>query len=118
MRMSKEKIIDGVAVISVTGKMMGGSDQASCHLKIKELIEEGQKWIVLDLGKVEWLNSSGLGLLMGCLVSCRNAGGDLIVARATKKVNSIFMMTQVIKTFDTYPKVDQAVAAMKEKIGG
>jgi anti-sigma B factor antagonist len=118
MRMSKEKIIDGVAVVTVFGKMMGGSDQIACHQKIKELIEEGRKWIVIDLGKVEWLNSSGLGLLIGCLVSCRNVGGEMVIARATKKVNSIFMMTQVIKTFDTYPEVDLAVAALKEKITG
>ncbi len=114
----KENIREGVAVVSVSGKMMGGPDQQVCHDRIKELIDDNMPWVVLDMGKVEWLNSSGLGLLMGCLTSCRNAGGDLVVAQAAKKVNSLFMLTQVVKIFDTFETVDEAFDAMKERQGG
>jgi len=114
----KENIREGVVVVSVSGKMMGGPDQQECHTRVKELIEDNLPWVVLDMGKVEWLNSSGLGLLMGCLTSCRNAGGEMVVARAGKKVNSLFMLTQVVKVFDTYESIDEAVEVLKEKKGG
>jgi anti-sigma B factor antagonist len=113
----KERIREGVAVVSVSGKMMGGPEQQECHNRIKELIEDNMPWVVLDMGKVEWLNSSGLGLLMSCLTSCRNAGGDLVVAQAAKKVNSLFMLTQVIKVFDTYETIDEAFEALKDRMG-
>ena len=55
---------------------------------------------------------------MGCLTSCRNAGGDLVVAQAAKKVNSLFMLTQVVKIFDSFETVDEAFDAIKERRGG
>lgn len=112
----KENIIEGVAVLSLAGKMMGGPDQEECHNRVRELLEDNVKWMVLDMGKVEWLNSSGLGLLMGCMTSCRNAGGDMVIARAARKVNSLFMLTQVIKVFDTYETVEEAVEALKSRL--
>jgi anti-sigma B factor antagonist len=114
MRMS-ERIIDGVAVLAVSGKMMGGPDQRKCHEHIRRLVEEGVPWIVMDLGQVVWMNSSGIGLLVGCLTSCRNAGGNLVVARAQKKVRSIFMMTQIIKIFDVFNTVKEGVAFLAKQ---
>ncbi len=113
----KENIREGVAIVSVSGKMMGGPDHQKCHIRIKELIEDNIPWVVLDMGKVEWLNSSGLGILMSCLTSCRNAGGEMVVARAGKKVNSLFMLTQVVKIFDTYETIDEAFDVLKGKKG-
>jgi len=109
----KEKIVDGIGVLTVSGKMMGGPDQRACHEQVKDLISDNINRVVIDLGKVEWLNSSGLGLLMGCLSSCRNAGGDLVIARAGRKVNSVFMITQVIKVFETFETVEEAVNHLK-----
>jgi anti-sigma B factor antagonist len=111
----KEKVSEGIAVLSISGKMMGGPDQAVLHDRVRDLISDNIHWVVMDLGKVEWLNSSGLGLLMGCLASCRGAGGDMVVARADRRVNSIFMLTQVIKVFETYETNEEALAALKEK---
>jgi anti-sigma B factor antagonist len=88
---------------------IGGPDQLACHERVKDLIGDNVSWVVMDLGKVEWLNSSGLGMLIGCLTSCRNSGGELVIARPAKKVNSLFMLTQVIKVFQTFETVDEAV---------
>jgi anti-sigma B factor antagonist len=105
----KEKIVDGIAILSISGKMMGGPEQQACHEQVRGLISDNINRIVIDLGKVEWLNSSGLGLLMGCLASCRGANGDLAIARAGRKVNSVFMLTQVIKVFETFETVEEAI---------
>ena len=113
----KERIIEGIAVLGISGKMMGGPEQATLHDKVRDLVSDNIHWVVMDLGKVEWLNSSGLGLLMGCLATCRGAGGDMVVSRADREVNSIFMLTQVIKVFETYETTEEAIEALKEKKG-
>lgn len=113
----KESITEGIAVLSISGKMMGGPEQATLHDKVRDLVADNIHWVVMDMGKVEWLNSSGLGLLMGCLATCRGAGGDMAVSRAARKVNSVFMLTQVIKVFETYATTEEAIEALKEKRG-
>jgi len=109
----KEKIIGDVAVLSISGKLMGGSETQEIHTVVKSLIADGIKKVVIDLSKVKWLNSQGLGVLMGSFTSMRNADGNLRIAGATDKVNSLLMITQLITIFDNYETVDRAVASFK-----
>ena len=109
----KEKIVGDVAVLSVSGKLMGGDETKEVHEKVKSLIGDDIKKVVIDLAKVKWLNSSGLGMLISCLTSLQNAEGSLKIAGATEKVNSLFMITKLITVFDTFETVDRAVATFK-----
>lgn len=103
-----------VAVINVKGNLMGGPETTAIHEKIKELIDQDKKKIVIDLSHVKWMNSSGLGTLMGCLTSIRNAGGDLKLSGVKEKVQSLFMITKLITIFDTYTKPKEAVEAFQK----
>lgn len=100
-----------VTVMIVKGKLMGGPETISVHDQVKGLIEQGRKKVVIDLSHVAWMNSSGLGTMMGCLTSLKNAGGDLKLAGVTEKVKSLFMITKLITIFETYDTADEAVAA-------
>ena len=92
---------------------MGGSETKEVHEKIKSLIADGIKKVVIDLSKVKWLNSSGLGMLISCLTSVTNAEGQLKIAGATERVNSLFMVTKLITVFQSFETVDRAVATFK-----
>jgi len=107
----KEKIVDDVAVLTVSGKLMGGPETWDVHTRVKSLIADKVNRVVIDLSKVKWVNSQGLGMLMSCFTSLKNAHGDLKIAGATQKVNSLFMLTQLITVFDTYETADRAVAS-------
>lgn len=109
----KEKIMGEVAILTPRGKLMGGPETVSIHDKIKEYINNNIKKVVIDLGKVKWMNSSGLGALMGALTSLRNADGDLRLANVTDKVQSLLMITKLITIFETYNNVDEAVNSFK-----
>lgn len=109
----KQSIQDGVVVLSVSGNLMGGDETKEVHEKVKALIGEGHKKFVIDLSKVKWLNSTGLGVLISCLTSVQNAEGTLKISGATEKVKSLFIMTKLITVFDAYASVDEAVAACK-----
>lgn len=108
------KDVGDVSVLGVRGNMMGGPETISVHDTIKELINQNKKQVVIDLSRVKWMNSSGLGTMMGCLTSLKNAEGDLKVCGVTEKVKSLFMITKLITLFDTYDTEDQAVGAFKK----
>jgi len=109
----KEKMHGDVAVVALKGNLMGEPDTTDVREKIYGLLQDDVKKVVLDLGKVKWINSSGLGALIAAMTSVKNKGGDLRLANVTEKVESIFMITQLIKVFRTYETVDRAVASFK-----
>ena len=79
------------------------------HEKVKELSENKDNKVVIDLSKVKWMNSSGLGILIGCMTTLKNAGGELKLAAVTEKVQSLFMITKLVTIFDTEDDVETAV---------
>jgi anti-sigma B factor antagonist len=109
----KEKLQGDVAIIELKGKLMGGKETTAVHDKVKELVANNVTKVVIDLGKVTWLNSTGLGALMGSMTSLRNAEGDLKLARVTDKVKSLFMITKLITIFETFDSVEEAIDAFK-----
>lgn len=109
----KETIADDVAVLKLKGNLMGEPDTTELREKVRSLIGDDIRKIVVDLGGVKWINSSGLGALISSLTSVRNSGGDLRLASVADKVQSLFLVTQLVKVFKTYETTDRAVASYK-----
>jgi len=109
----KEKMFGDVAVVSLKGNLMGEPDTTEVREKVYGLLQDDVRKIVLDLGKVKWVNSTGLGTLISVMTSVKNKDGDLRLAHVTEKLESLFMITQLIKVFKTYESVDRAVASFK-----
>ncbi len=98
----KEKMEEDVAVLQLSGKLMGGPETKEIHDHVKGLVADNVRKIVVDLSKVKWMNSSGLGTMMGCLTSLKNADGELKLCGVAEKVKSLFIITKLITLFDTY----------------
>lgn len=96
-------------VLELKGKVMGGPDAEEFRDTLKTLIEEGKKEVIVDLAKVKFMNSSGLGILIGGLTTMRNADGDLRICNATDRVESMLMVSQLMKVFDHYDSLEKAV---------
>ena len=109
----KEQKLGDVAILSLKGKLMGGPETIADHDKVKELADNSVKKVVIDLSKVKWMNSSGLGTLIGSMTTLKNAGGELKLASVTEKVQSLFMITKLVTIFDTHDDVDSAVRSFK-----
>lgn len=107
----KERFEHDVAILSISGNMMGGPDTQELHQKVKSILNDGFKKIVVDLKDVKWMNSSGLGTLMAAHASVEEAGGKMKLANVTEKVQSLLIITQLMKIFETYENVDRAVAS-------
>ncbi len=101
-------------IIEFKGNVMGGPDAAKLNDTLHELIDKDQKNIVVDLKKVSFMNSSGLGMLIGGLTTMRNAGGDLRIANATNKIESLLIVTKLITVFQHFKSVDEAIESFNE----
>lgn len=104
----------GCVVIEFKGNVMGGPDAVSLNEKLHELIDGGKTNIVVDLGKVKFMNSSGLGMLIGALTTMRKSGGDLRIANATDKIQSLLIVTKLITVFKHFKSVDDAMKSFED----
>jgi len=112
MKMNQSET-DGVIVLELSGKIMGGPDATLLNEKLYEFIEAGKTKVVADLKKVDWMNSSGLGILIGGLTTMRNNGGDLKLANITDRIQSLLMITKLLTVFETFDTTEKAVASFK-----
>jgi anti-sigma B factor antagonist len=101
-------------IIEFKGNVMGGPDAVSLNEKLHELIESNKTNIVVDLSKVKFMNSSGLGMLIGALTTMRKAGGDLRIANATDKIESLLIITKLITVFKHFKSTDEAIESFKD----
>lgn len=102
-----------VTVITLEGNLMGGPDASTLNSTLHQLLGEGTRRVVLDLSGVQFINSSGLGLLIGGVNAMRSAGGSLKVAGASEKVRTLIKITKLEQIFELYSTVAEAVAASK-----
>ncbi len=109
----KEEIKEKVAVLYLKGNMTGGPESGELHDKVKSLMNDKINRVVIDLSKVNWMNSSGIGALMACMTSLKNANGEMRISGATEKIQNLFVITKLVTVFDTYETADRAVASFK-----
>ncbi|MDP2208594.1 MAG: STAS domain-containing protein [Bacteroidota bacterium] len=110
----KENMVEDVAIITLKGDLIGEPETTKIREKVRSLITDDIKKVVIDLADVAYINSTGLGSLISVLTTLRNAGGDLKLSRVGEKIKSIFVITQLIKVFDTHETVERSVAAFKK----
>jgi anti-sigma B factor antagonist len=100
-----------VTIISLEGNLMGGPDAAMLNNKLHELIEKGKKQVVLDMRGVKFINSSGLGLLIGSVTTLKNAGGGLKLANTSEKIEGLLTIAKLASVFERYTTVKAAVSS-------
>jgi anti-sigma B factor antagonist len=108
-----DRVQDGIIILQPKGKIMGGPDASLLHTKLHECIENDQKKVIIDLGQVDWMNSTGLGILISSYTSLRNSGGELKLAQVTDKIQSLLIITKLVSVFDSFDSVEEAIKAFK-----
>ncbi|MCU0643174.1 MAG: STAS domain-containing protein [bacterium] len=109
----KEKEMNGIVVLELSGKVMGGPDANLLSEKLHELVDKEKTKVIADLSKVSWMNSSGLGILIGGLTTMRNNGGDLKLVNVTDRIKSLLIITKLITIFETFEKMEDALKSFK-----
>ncbi len=99
-------------VITITGNLMGGPDVTALNDKLHALLDDGKKQVVLDMQGVQFINSSGLSLMLGAASMMKKVGGSLKLAAASEKILGLIKVTKLTQVFETYPSVDKAVDSL------
>lgn len=103
-----EKVIDGFMVLDLRGRITLGPDTEIVRTKVKEVIEEGYKRVILDLGGVGYIDSAGLSTLVACYISARKAGGEVKLLNLTKVIRDLLQITRLSTVFETYDNLEAA----------
>jgi anti-sigma B factor antagonist len=100
--------VGGVTIVDISGRIELGEESAAVRDLVCDLLSKGNKQILLNLGDVHYIDSSGLGALVSSFTSARKQGGELKLLNLTEKVTDLMQMTRLYTVFDV--KNDEAAA--------
>ncbi len=103
--------MDGVTVVDLSGRITLGEGSVILRDTVRDLLGKGQKKILLNLGDVTYIDSSGIGELVSAFTSVRNQGGELKLLNLTKKVHDLLQITKLYTVFDVKDDEASAIAA-------
>lgn len=102
-----------VMVLNLSGKIMGGPDYEKFHSEIKTLIKEGYVDVLLNMSKVTWINSTGLGILVSAYHTLKKNSGSMKICEVSSRIDNILNVTQLKLVFETFDKEKDALAAFQ-----
>ena len=105
---SSQRQVDGVTILDLSGRITLGEGSVVLRDTIREVLGKGEKKILLNLGDVTYIDSSGIGELVSAFTAVRKEGGDLKLLNLTKKVHDLLQITKLYTVFDV--KDDEATA--------
>jgi anti-sigma B factor antagonist len=103
-----------VAILTLKGELSTGSEGRLIS-SVGTALAEGFKGIVLDLGGLKHVDSSGIGALVSVATSALRGGGNLFLANVTAKVRDVLEVTQLITVFEVFPTPEAAVEAIRQE---
>jgi len=109
-----EKAHNEIMVLNLSGKIMGGDDHELFHSQVKTLISEGYVDVVLNMSKVNWINSTGLGVLVSGFHTVKKNGGQMKICCVSDRIDNILNVTQLKLVFETFDSEEKALAALAQ----
>jgi anti-sigma B factor antagonist len=107
--------IDGVAVLTLDGRIVLGEETNALREKVKGLLGEGKKNILLNLGKVTLVDSSGLGALVAAYSSAKSGGASLRLCNLGSRSNELLQITKLYTVFEVSETEADALRAMAKR---
>ncbi len=98
------------SVVHLEGDFLSEPEQQKVRDRIRAMVNEGRKHIIVDLSGIHHINSCGLGSLVCALVAARRAGGDVVLVSPGEQVEHLFEITKLSTVFHIYPSVTAALA--------
>jgi anti-sigma B factor antagonist len=103
--------VDGITILDLSGRITLGEGSVQLRDAVRDLLSKGQKNILLNLGDVNYIDSSGIGELVSAYTTVRNQGGDLKLLNLTKKVHDLLQITKLYTVFDVKDDEASAIAS-------
>src|SRR5919197_735514 len=110
---SNTRQVNGVTIVDLSGRITLGEGSILLRDMVRDLVTKGQRKILLNLGEVTYIDSSGIGELVSAFTSVRNQGGELKLLNLTKKVHDLLQITKLYTVFDVKDEEATAVSSFK-----
>jgi len=108
--------LGGVAIIDCSGRIVMGDETAFLRHQVKDLLNESRQ-IVLSLAGVNYMDSSGLGTLVGLYTSARSVGGEIKLAGLTQRIKDVLQITKLGSIFEFYDTAEEAASTFNRQAG-
>ena len=105
--------VDGVVVLDLSGRITLGEGSVQLRDAVRGLIGKGTKNILLNMGNVDYIDSSGLGELVSAFTAARNQHAEVKLLKLTRKVHDLLQLTKLYTVFDIYDDEAGALASFK-----
>lgn len=106
---------DGIPVLDLSGRLVFGDETKVLRSAVKDVIAQGHVNIVLNLSDLAYVDSGGIGTLVGLYTSARAAGGDLKLASPNSRVQHVLEITRLLSVLSVHPSEEQAIAQLQKK---
>ena len=110
-----ERKVGDVTIVDVVGKMTSTDNPGRLKDKITSLVFQGDKQIILNLGGVNYVDSSGLGEIVACHGSAIKSGAEIKIANAANRIKDLLVMTRLVTIFDAHDSEDSALQSFAAK---
>ena len=104
-----ERVVGNVIVLDLTGKLTLGDGDDLLKDKINSLLQQNKKNILLNLAGVPYLDSAGIGRVVGSFTTVSRAGGALKLVNLTKRIHDLMAITKLLTVFETFDAEADAV---------
>ena len=108
------RTVDTVTILDISGKITIGESSVELRNKIRDLVKSGQKNILLNMGDVSYMDSSGIGELVSAYTNVTNSGGKLKLLNLTKKLHELLAITKLLTVFESYENEQQALQSFRK----
>ncbi|HKE86637.1 MAG TPA: STAS domain-containing protein [Vicinamibacterales bacterium] len=110
----EQRVVGDVAIIQVLGDItLGKGGDVILKDKIQSLLQQGYRKLLLDMGKVSYVDSAGLGQLVQVFATTSHLGGSLKLLNLTKRLKDLLVLTKLLTVFDTYDSESAAMESFK-----
>jgi anti-sigma B factor antagonist len=113
----QERTVGSATVLDCDGKLVLGDGDALLKDKIHSLVFQQRKQIVMNLGGVSYVDSSGLGALVAASVTAKNAGGQIKLVNLTKRLHDLLSIAKLLTVFDAYDSEEEALRSFGTQAG-
>jgi anti-sigma B factor antagonist len=103
--------VDGITILDLSGRITLGEGSITLRDSVRDVLAKGSKKILLNLGQITYIDSSGIGELVSAFTSVKNSGGELKLLNLTQKVHDLLQITKLYTVFDVWDNEASAITA-------
>jgi anti-sigma B factor antagonist len=104
-------VVGDITILDCSGKITLGEGTQAVRNAVRDLLKNGSKKIILNLGDVNYIDSSGIGELVSSFTTVTNQGGKLKLLNLTKKIQELLAITKLLTVFQVYDNEKAALAS-------